>query len=156
MLEREGAVRGVDVRTGAQRWRMAVHDGDDVRIAGDLVALERGGAAADYSVDPDGPVTVSVIDPANGRRLWKRTADRLRVTGSAGSYKTAVSRGLVAVSASTGNGLAYVLVYRADSGKRVGRFPGYLAGLGDRWVAITHSGEDAGNTDRMKLDYIVL
>jgi hypothetical protein len=45
----------------------------------------------------------------------------------------------------------FVLVYAAADGRRLGRFPSWLAGAGDTWVAVTHSSRPGGT---LVLDFI--
>ena len=37
----------------------------------------------------------------------------------------------------------FVAVYDADTGRLRGRFPSWLAGAGDDWVAVTHGNDTA-------------
>ena len=48
-----------------------------------------------------------------------------------------MTSGLVAVTGAADDYL-FVNVYDADTGRLRGRFPSWLAGAGDSWVAVTH------------------
>jgi outer membrane protein assembly factor BamB len=95
---------------------------------------------------------LSLLDFATGRTVW--TAPDPGLSGQSASWESAVTGRLVAVSGATGD-RPHVLVYRADTGQRLGRFPGWLEGLGDDWVAIGHSA-DQPTVGKLTFDFIRL
>lgn len=78
-----------------------------------------------------------LLDFHTGAVRW--SAPDPGLSGQSASWRTAVTQGLVAVSGATGD-RPFVLVYDARSGRQLGRFPSWLAGAGDDWVAVTHTG----------------
>ncbi|MEO3786871.1 PQQ-binding-like beta-propeller repeat protein [Actinocorallia sp. B10E7] len=80
--------------------------------------------------------SLTLLDFATGRQLW--TAPDPGLEGSSASWQTAVTGRLVSVSGAVGT-RPHVLVYRVEDGQRLGRFPGWLQGLGEDWAAIGHS-----------------
>ncbi|MGI5207480.1 PQQ-binding-like beta-propeller repeat protein [Spirillospora sp. CA-108201] len=103
------------------------------------------GDAAGVPIDGDGHAllvrehadtgALSLLDFATGRVLWKAPDPGL--PGVSASWETAVTQRRVAVSGAEDDH-PFVLVYDASTGRRLGRFPGWLQGLGDDWVAIGH------------------
>lgn len=91
---------------------------------------------------------IAVLDFATGKKRWSAADPGLE--GSSASWRSAVTSGLVAVSCGYGQGRPCVVVHDAASGKQLGRFPGWLAGAGADWVAVTHGG---GGTP-LRLDFI--
>lgn len=81
---------------------------------------------------------LALLDFGTGRVLWKAPDPGL--PGTSASWETAVTQRRVAVSGAEGDH-PFVLVYDASTGRRLGRFPGWLQGLGDDWVAIGHDGK---------------
>ncbi|SNR25758.1 PQQ-binding-like beta-propeller repeat protein [Actinomadura mexicana] len=81
---------------------------------------------------------LSLLDFPTGRVLWKAPDPGL--PGDSASWETAVTQRRIAVSGAEGDH-PFVLVYDASTGRRLGRFPGWLQGLGDDWVAIGHDAE---------------
>ncbi|WP_433472373.1 PQQ-binding-like beta-propeller repeat protein [Spirillospora sp. CA-142024] len=75
------------------------------------------------------------MDFATGRVLWKAPDPGL--SGESASWQTAVTQRRIAVSGAEDDH-PFVLVYDAATGRRLGRFPGWLEGLGNDWVAIGH------------------
>ncbi|MBO4209842.1 PQQ-binding-like beta-propeller repeat protein [Micromonospora echinofusca] len=75
-----------------------------------------------------------LLDVESGRERW--TVPDTGLPGTSASWASAVTGGLVAVSGATGD-RPFVLVHEVDSGKQLGRFPSWLAGAGDDWVAVT-------------------
>lgn len=130
-----------DLATGRTVWRAADQavpiDGDGrtllVRTQADRGAL-------------------SLLDFATGRRLW--TAPDPGLEGTSASWKTSVTSRLVAITGATGD-RPRVLVYRADTGQRLGMFPGWLQGLGDDWVAVGHSPKEP-QANKLQYDFIRL
>ncbi|NDU73872.1 PQQ-binding-like beta-propeller repeat protein [Actinomadura sp. DSM 109109] len=115
-----------DLASGRTVWR---GDAPGVPIDGDghaLLVREHADAGA-----------LSLLDFATGRVLWKAPDPGL--SGMSASWETAVTQRRVAVSGAEGDH-PFVLVYDASTGRRLGRFPGWLQGLGDDWVAIGHDG----------------
>jgi hypothetical protein len=62
-----------------------------------------------------------------------------------------VTGGLIAVSGATGD-RPFILVYDARSGHRLGRFPSWLHGAGDDWVAVAHG--NVSDFDHLTLEFI--
>ncbi|MBM7078747.1 outer membrane protein assembly factor BamB family protein [Micromonospora humida] len=116
----------VDLRTGRTVWRGVAAgvpiDGDDrsvlVRDTADTGAL-------------------ALLDLATGVARW--TAPDPVLPGTSASWRSAVTARLVAVSGAEDE-RPMVLVYDADTGRQLGRYPGWLAGAGTDWVAVSHSG----------------
>lgn len=78
---------------------------------------------------------LSLLDFVTGRVLWKAPDPGL--PGVSASWETAVTQRRIAVSGAEDDH-PFVLVYDASTGRRLGRFPGWLQGLGNDWVAIGH------------------
>ncbi|MEH1013536.1 PQQ-binding-like beta-propeller repeat protein [Micromonospora sp. CPCC 206060] len=76
----------------------------------------------------------SLLDFDSGQERW--TVPDTGLPGGSASWASAVTGGLVAVSGASGD-RPFVLVYDVDSGQQLGRFPSWLAGAGDDWVAVT-------------------
>jgi outer membrane protein assembly factor BamB len=95
---------------------------------------------------------LALLDFATGKVRW--SAPDPGLAGSSASWRTAVTSGLVVVSCGYGKGQACVLVYDAVSGKQLGRFPGWLAGAGADWVAISHSDRESFSIDSLNLDFV--
>ncbi|SCF27202.1 PQQ-like domain-containing protein [Micromonospora matsumotoense] len=116
----------VDLRTGATVWKGAVAgvpiDGDDRSV------LVRGKADAGE---------LALLDLATGASRW--TAPDPGLAGTSASWRSAVTAGLVAVSGAEDD-RPQVLVYEVGTGRQLGRYPGWLAGAGRDWVAVSHSG----------------
>lgn len=92
---------------------------------------------------------LSLLDFGTGRVLWKAPDPGL--PGTSASWETAVTQRRVAVSGAEGDH-PFVLVYDASTGRRLGRFPGWLQGLGNDWVAIGHDAK----TKTLTYDFIRL
>jgi hypothetical protein len=60
-----------------------------------------------------------------------------------------VTRGLVAVTGAADDH-PLVDVYDAATGRLRGRFPSWLAGAGDTWVAVTHGN---GTADQLTVEF---
>ncbi|WP_141582277.1 PQQ-binding-like beta-propeller repeat protein [Actinomadura sp. WMMA1423] len=90
---------------------------------------------------------LSLLDFATGRVLWK--APDTGLSTDSASWQTAVTRRRIAVSGAEDDH-PFVLVYDAATGRRLGRFPGWLQGLGDDWVAIGHDAK----TNTLTYDFI--
>ncbi|MEV3923187.1 PQQ-binding-like beta-propeller repeat protein [Actinomadura coerulea] len=90
---------------------------------------------------------LSLLDFATGRVLWKAPDPGL--PGTSASWETAVTQRRVAVSGAEDDH-PFVLVYDASTGRRLGRFPGWLQGLGEDWVAIGHDAK----TTTLTYDFI--
>ncbi len=116
----------VDLRTGRTVWQGVAAgvpiDGDDrsvlVRDTADSGAL-------------------ALLDLATGVARW--TAPDPALPGTSASWRSAVTARLVAVSGAEDD-RPMVLVFEADTGRQLGRYPGWLAGAGTDWVAVSHSG----------------
>lgn len=137
----DGAPQVFDLASGRTVWR---GDASGVPIDGDGRSL-----LVRRQAD-SGPL--SLLDFTTGRTLW--TAPDPGLSGQSASWASAVTGRLVAVSGADGD-RPHVLVYRADTGQRLGRFPGWLEGLGDDWVAIGHSAHRP-TAGRLTLDFIRL
>ncbi|MGH3388454.1 MAG: PQQ-binding-like beta-propeller repeat protein [Actinomadura sp.] len=136
-----GAPQVFDLASGRTVWR---GDASGVPIDGDGRSL-----LVRRQAD-SGPL--SLLDFTTGRTLW--TAPDPGLSGQSASWASAVTGRLVAVSGADGD-RPHVLVYRADTGRRIGRFPGWLEGLGDDWVAIGHSAHQP-TVGELTLDFIRL
>lgn len=128
-----------DLATGRTVWR---GDTPGVPIDGDGRTL-----LVRQEADAGG---LALLDFATGRRLW--TAPDPGLEGSSASWETHVTGRLVAVSGATGS-RPHVLVYRVADGRRLGRFPGWLQGLGDDWAAIGHS-SDRTAVGKLQFDFV--
>jgi outer membrane protein assembly factor BamB len=122
----------IDLRTGKAQWEAATAgvpiDGDDrsvlVRRSSDEGEL-------------------ALLDMITGTPRW--TAPDPGLSGTSASWRSTVTGRLVAVSGATGNRPA-VLVYDVPTGRQLGRYPGWLAGAGDDWVAVSRPGGPDGIT----------
>jgi hypothetical protein len=128
----------VDLATGATVWTASTTgvpiDGDDHFM------LIRDRADA-------GPL--ALLDFGSGARRW--SAPDPGLSGQSASWATAVTGRLVAVSGAKGE-RPFVLVYAAADGRRLGRFPSWLAGAGEDWVAVSHT----TGVDRGVLEFVEL
>ncbi|WP_328348174.1 outer membrane protein assembly factor BamB family protein [Micromonospora sp. NBC_00421] len=116
----------VDLRTGGTVWK---GDAAGVPIDGDdRSVLVRG--TADTGA-------LALLDLATGVPRW--TAPDPALAGTSASWRSAVTAGLVAVSAAEDD-RPQVVVYEVGTGRQLGRYPGWLAGAGKDWVAVSHSG----------------
>jgi outer membrane protein assembly factor BamB len=125
-----------DLTSGRTIWR---GDAPGVPIDGDgrtLLVREHADTGA-----------LSLLEFATGRVLWKAPDPGL--AGDSASWETAVTQRRVAVTGAEDDH-PFVLVYDAATGHRLGRFPGWLQGLGNDWVAIGH---DAG-VDTLTYDFV--
>ncbi|MFI9639132.1 PQQ-binding-like beta-propeller repeat protein [Micromonospora sp. NPDC051925] len=124
----DGRPQLVDLRTGRTVWTGVATgvpiDGDDRSV------LVRSNA------DAGG---LALLDLATGAPRW--TAPDPALSGASASWRSTVTEGLVAVSAAEDD-RPFVLVYEARTGRQLGRYPGWLAGAGKDWVAVSHSGAD--------------
>ncbi|KWV34041.1 outer membrane protein assembly factor BamB family protein [Micromonospora rifamycinica] len=116
----------VDLRTGGTVWRGSAAgvpvDGDDRSV------LVRGTADAGE---------LALLDLATGVPRW--TAPDPGLAGTSASWRSTVTEGLVAVSGAEDD-RPQVLVYDVPTGRQLGRYPGWLAGAGRDWVAVSRSG----------------
>lgn len=78
----------------------------------------------------------ALLDFATGAVRW--TAPGPGLSGISASWASAVTSRFVAVTGAT-DGHPFVLVYDVATGRQLGKFPSWLAGAGDNWVAVTHS-----------------
>jgi hypothetical protein len=83
---------------------------------------------------------LALLDFASGQQWW--TAPDTGLPGTSASWNSAVTDRLVAVSGALDDH-PFVAVYDADTGRLRGRFPSWLAGAGDDWVAVTHGNDTA-------------
>ncbi|WP_343448500.1 outer membrane protein assembly factor BamB family protein [Micromonospora oryzae] len=124
----DGRPQLVDLRTGRTVWKGAAVgvpiDGDNQSV------LVRGNAEAGE---------LALLDLSTGVTRW--TAPDPLLSGASASWRSAVTEGLVAVSAAEDD-RPIVLVYEARTGRQLGRYPGWLAGAGADWVAVSHTGPD--------------
>ncbi|MEV0328195.1 PQQ-binding-like beta-propeller repeat protein [Micromonospora echinospora] len=122
----------VDLRTGRADWESASSgvpiDGNDRSVLVRRTADEG---------------ELALLDLATGAPRW--TAPDPGMAGGSASWRSIVTGGLAAVSGTTGE-RPCVLVYDVQTGRQLGRYPGWLAGAGDNWVAVSHSGESEGIT----------
>jgi hypothetical protein len=77
----------------------------------------------------------ALLDFASGQQRW--TAPDPGLPGTSASWNSAVTGRLVAVAGAVDDH-PVVAVYDSDTGRLRGRFPSWLAGAGDGWVAVTH------------------
>ncbi len=115
-----------ELRAGRTVWKGAAVgvpiDGDNQSV------LVRGNAEAGE---------LALLDLSTGVTRW--TAPDPLLSGASASWRSAVTEGLVAVSAAEDD-RPIVLVYEARTGRQLGRYPGWLAGAGADWVAVSHTG----------------
>lgn len=79
---------------------------------------------------------LTLLDFGSGARKW--SAPDPGLSGESASWLTAVTGSLVAVTGAKGS-RPFVLVYALSDGRRLGRFPSWLAGAGEGWVAVTRT-----------------
>ncbi|MEH1124748.1 outer membrane protein assembly factor BamB family protein [Micromonospora sp. CPCC 206061] len=91
---------------------------------------------------------IAMLDARTGALRW--TAPDPGLSGRSVSWHTAVSQRLVAVTGAVGD-RPRVVVYEAMTGRQLGVWPGWLHGVGEDWVAVTHDGR---NDDTITLDVI--
>ncbi|SCF33769.1 PQQ-like domain-containing protein [Micromonospora echinospora] len=125
-----GRPQVVDLRTGRTQWEGVASgvpiDGDDRSL------LVRGTADAGE---------LALLDMATGATRW--TAPDPGLSGTSASWRSSVTGRLVVVSGAVEERLV-VLVHDVSTGRQLGRYPGWLAGVGDDWVAVSHSGGPGG------------
>ena len=126
----DGHPQALDLATGTIAWT-ADAPGVPIDGDGDALLVRRHADTGD----------LALLDFASGRQRW--TAPDAGLPGTSASWNSAVTRGLVAVTGAAGDH-PFVNVYDADTGRLRGRFPSWLAGAGDDWVAVTH-GTDAAH-----------
>ncbi|MFG3708340.1 PQQ-binding-like beta-propeller repeat protein [Micromonospora sp. NPDC047670] len=122
----------VDLRTGKVRWEAAT---SGVPVDGD------GGSVLVRRNADEGEL--ALLDTATGAPRW--TAPDPGLSGASASWRSTVTGRLVAVSGET-DGRPVVLVYDVPTGRQLGRYPGWLAGAGDDWVAVSRAGGPEGIT----------
>ena len=83
---------------------------------------------------------LALLDFASGRQRW--TAQDTGLPGTSASWNSAVTDRLVAVAGALDDH-PFVTVYDIDTGRLRGRFPSWLAGAGDTWVAVAHGSATA-------------
>ncbi|SBT39179.1 outer membrane protein assembly factor BamB family protein [Micromonospora auratinigra] len=86
---------------------------------------------------------LALLDLETGTPRW--TAPDPGLSGQSASWHSTVTGRLVAVSGATGD-RPFVLVLDVATGRQLGRYPGWVAGAGEDWVAVTHSGGPDGIT----------
>ncbi|MGC4791735.1 PQQ-binding-like beta-propeller repeat protein [Micromonospora sp. DT178] len=125
-----GRPQAVDLRTGRKQWEGVTSgvpiDGDDRSVLVRRTADEG---------------ELALLDMATGAMRW--TAPDPGLSGTSASWRSSVTKRLVAVSGAAGE-RPVVLVYDVSTGRQLGRYPGWLAGAGDDWVAVSHSGGPDG------------
>ncbi|MEW2380286.1 PQQ-binding-like beta-propeller repeat protein [Micromonospora sp. NPDC047812] len=125
-----GRPQMVDLRTGRKQWEGVTSgvpvDGDDRSVLVRRTADEG---------------ELALLDAATGATRW--SAPDPGLSGTSASWRSSVTGRLVAVSGAAG-GRPVVLVHDASTGRQLGRYPGWLAGAGDDWVAVSHSGGPDG------------
>jgi outer membrane protein assembly factor BamB len=136
-----GAPQVFDLATGRTAW------------AGDTVGVPIDSDGASLLVRRYSDIgEISLLDFTTGKHRWSAPDPGLE--GWSASWRTAVTSGLVAVSGAYGKDQACVLVYDVLSGNQLGRFPGWLAGAGTNWVAISHSDRASFSADSLQLDFV--
>ena len=114
-----------DLATGAAMWTATQTgvpvDGDDRCV---LVRdhFETGG--------------LRLLDAATGAVRWSAPDPGMSFVSA--SWETSVTGRLVAITG-VKEGRLFVLVYDLATGRRLGRFPSWLSGAGDDWVAVNRS-----------------
>ncbi|RLK25414.1 putative pyrroloquinoline-quinone binding quinoprotein [Micromonospora sp. M71_S20] len=125
-----GRPQVIDLRTGRTQWEGAASgvpvDGDDRSV---LVRRN-----ADEG-------ELALLDAATGATRW--SAPDPGLSGTSASWRSSVTKRLVAVSGAADE-RPVVLVHDVSTGRQLGRYPGWLAGAGDDWVAVSHSGGPDG------------
>ncbi|MEU8047624.1 PQQ-binding-like beta-propeller repeat protein [Micromonospora echinofusca] len=125
-----GRPQAVDLRTGRTQWEAATPgvpvDGDDRSV---LVRRAADGGE------------LALLDAATGATRW--SAPDPGLAGTSASWRSSVTRRLVAVSGAVEQ-RPVVLVHDVSTGRQLGRYPGWLAGAGEDWVAVSHSGGPDG------------
>jgi outer membrane protein assembly factor BamB len=132
-----GRPQRFNLLTGSPVW---IVDAPGVPLDGDVT----GGVLVRRYAD-EGPLTL--LDMRSGVARW--TAPDPGLSGESASWASAVTGGLVAVSGATGEH-PFVIVYRARDGKELGRFPSWLEGAGENWVAVQHG---AGDPNQQQLEF---
>jgi len=92
---------------------------------------------------------LTLLDNSTGNPLW--TAPDPGLSGQSASWRTSVGRRLTAVSGATGD-RPFVLVYNSATGQQLGRYPSWLAGAGEDWVAVTLG----ASANKLTLEFIPL
>jgi hypothetical protein len=126
----------LDLATGAITWT-AVAPGVPVDGDGNSLLVRRHADTGD----------LALLDFASGRQRW--TAPDAGLPGTSASWNSAVTSGLVAVTGAADDH-PFVDVYDAATGRLRGRFPSWLAGAGDTWVAVTHGN---GTADQLTVEF---
>ncbi len=90
---------------------------------------------------------LALLDFASGQQRW--TAPDTGLPGTSASWNSVVTSRLVAVAGAVDDH-PVVNVYDADTGRHRGRFPSWLAGGGDGWVAVTHGN---GTADGLVVEF---
>ncbi|MFV2116607.1 PQQ-binding-like beta-propeller repeat protein [Micromonospora sp. LOL_025] len=125
-----GRPQVIDLRTGRTQWEGAASgvpvDGDDRSVLVRRTADEG---------------ELALLDAATGATRW--SAPDPGLSGTSASWRSSVTKRLVAVSGAAGE-RPVVLVHDVSTGRQLGRYPGWLAGAGDDWVAVSHSGGPDG------------
>ncbi|MFG1777711.1 PQQ-binding-like beta-propeller repeat protein [Micromonospora sp. NPDC049048] len=126
----DGRPQAVDLRTGKAEWEGT---SPGVPINGDdrSVLVRR---TADEG-------ELALLDMDTGATRW--SAPDPGMSGTSASWRASVTRRLVAVSGTVGE-RPFVLVHDVSTGRQLGRYPGWLAGAGDDWVAVSRSGGPDG------------
>ena len=132
----DGRPQALDLATGAITWTAAAPgvpiDGD-----GHSLLVRRHADTGD----------LALLDFDGGRQRW--TAPDAGLPGTSASWNSAVTSGLVAVTGAADDH-PFVTVYDADTRRLRGRFPSWLAGAGDTWVAVTHGN---GTADQLTVEF---
>ncbi|MGC4763231.1 PQQ-binding-like beta-propeller repeat protein [Micromonospora sp. DT46] len=132
-----GRPQMIDLRTGKAQWEGVAPgvpiDGDDRSVLVRRTADEG---------------ELALLDMATGATRW--SAPDPGLSGTSASWRSSVTGRLVAVSGAVEQ-RPVVLVYDVSTGRQLGRYPGWLAGAGDDWVAVSHS----GGSDGIALDLYV-
>jgi hypothetical protein len=141
-LTSTGMPQVFDFATGKTVWTAAQH-GAPIDMDGQSVLVR---ATVDSGA-------LALLDAKTGQQRW--TAPDPGLESSSASWRTRLSGRLVAVSGGVqkdGYKAPIVIVYDETTGRELARRDGWLAGVGDNWVAVTHS--DENNVSKQVLDFI--
>ncbi|MEV4467402.1 PQQ-binding-like beta-propeller repeat protein [Micromonospora echinofusca] len=122
----------IDLRTGKVRWQGTAAG---VPIDGDArsVLVRRTADAGE----------LALLDMTTGATRW--SAPDPGMSGTSASWPSTVT-GRFAVVGGARDGRPSVIVYDVTTGRELGRYPGWLTGAGNDWVAVRNTGGPDGST----------